>query len=77
MCIELRERKRNKKMEFQLKFCKYVRFPIASYCSIYSVLLSSNNVDKKSKEILKFIVFKTHQRLKGKLEMQENEEKNV
>lgn len=32
-------------MEFQLKFCKYVRFPIASYCSIHSILLSSNNID--------------------------------
>jgi len=62
-------------MEFQLKFCKYVRFPIASYCSIHSVLLSSNNIDKKGTDILKFIVFNTHQRLKGKLEMQENEKK--
>ena len=57
-------------MEFQLKFCKYVRFPIASYCSIHSVLLSSSNIDK---EILEFIVVYTHQRLKGKLEMRKNE----
>ena len=57
-------------MEFQLKFCKYVRFSIASYCSIHFVLLSSNKIDEnKEVEILEFIVVYTHLRLKGILEM--------